>query len=93
MTDSWMSTGIVLILSLLGYFTIRKQSRMIYGISVVAFIIVFLLSFATFFTNLHMVNRDVVVEIIFVLALIVIRLSRGRNMKRWRSRNLMMKTF
>lgn len=93
-TDSWIATGIALILSLLGYFTIRKQSRMIYVISVAAFAIVFLLSFATFFTSLHMVNRYVVVEIIFVLALIVIRLSRGRIIKQLgRSRNLMLKNF
>ena len=38
-TDSWESTGITLILSVFGYFTVRKQSRLIYAISAVTFMI------------------------------------------------------
>ena len=75
--DSWVSTGIALVLSLLGYVAVRKQSRLIYGISIVAFTISLLLSF-TLFARLPAVNRFVVVEIIFVLVLITIRLSRSK---------------
>jgi uncharacterized membrane protein len=92
-TDSWVSTGIALVLSLLGYFAVRKQSRLIYGISIVAFAIALLLSF-THFAHLPALNRFVTVEIFFVLALIVIRLLRTRIVKRLgKTGNLLMKSY
>ena len=92
-TDSWMSTGIALVLSLLGYFAMRKQSRLIYGISVAAFAIALLLSF-THFAQLPGLNRFVIVEIFFVLALIAVRLSRTRIVKRLgKSGNLLIKNY
>ena len=92
-TDSWVSTGIGLVLSLLGYFAVRKQSRLIYGISIMAFAIALLLSF-THFAHLPALNRFVTVEIFFVLALIVIRLLRTRIVKRLgKTGNLLIKTY
>lgn len=80
-TDSWESTGIALVLSLLGYFAVRKQSRLIYGISIVAFAIALLMSF-THFAHLSALARFMMVEIFFVLALIAIRFSRTHIEKR-----------
>jgi len=92
-TDAWVSTGIALVLSLSGYFAVRKQSRLIYGISMVAFAIALLLSF-THFAHLPALNRFVMVEIFFVLTLILIRLSRSRIVKRLgKTSNLLMKNY
>lgn len=93
-TDSWEATGIALLLSLLGYFTVSKQSRLIYGISMLTFLIGMVLSFIPFFSGLHAVNRFIVLEMIFVLMLIAIRLSRSRIVKRLvRTGNLMLRNY
>ena len=93
-TDSWESTGITLILSVLGYFTVRKQSRLIYAISAVTFMIGMILSFIPFFENLYAVNQFVVMEIVFVVILIIIRLSRARIVKRLgKTSNLMLRNY
>ncbi|WP_294068281.1 hypothetical protein [Proteiniphilum sp. UBA1028] len=92
-TDSWASTGGALLLSLIGYVAVRKQSRLIYMISIVVFAIATMLSFGPF-ANLHAINRFVVVEVIFILALVAIRLSRGKIVKRLgKTRNLMLKNY
>ncbi len=92
--DSWEATGIALFLSLLGYFTVSKQSRLIYGISIVTFSIGIILSFFSFFSGLYAVNRFVVLEMIFVLMLITVRLSRARIVKRLgRTGNLMLRNY
>lgn len=92
--DSWEATGIALFLSLLGYFTVSKQSRLIYGISIVTFSIGIILSFFPFFSGLYAVNRFVVLEMIFVLMLITVRLSRARIVKRLgRTGNLMLRNY
>ena len=71
----------------------KKYSRLIYDISIVTFAIAVVLSF-TLFDPLPVLNRFVVVEIIFVLSLIITRLSRGRIVTRVaRGRDLMLKNY
>jgi|AGTN01.3.fsa_nt_gi hypothetical protein len=92
-TDSRIAGGIALALSLLGYFTVKKYSRLIYDVSIVTFLVSLLLSF-TVFSQLPVLNRFVLVEIIFVLVLILMRLSRGKIVMRLaKGRNPMLKNY
>ncbi len=93
LTDSRTAVGTGLALSLLGYFVVTKQSRLIYTVSVFTFAISLLLSF-TIFSPLPLINRFVVVEIVFVLSLMSMRLSRGKIMSRLvRRKNIMLKNY
>lgn len=93
LTDSRTAVGTGLALSLLGHFVVPKQSRLIYTVSVVAFAISLLLAF-TIFLPLPLMNRFVVVEIVFVLSLMSMRLSRGKIMSRLvRRKNIMLKNY
>lgn len=91
--DTRLATSICLVLAIVGYIAVKKYSRLIYDISIVTFAIAVMLSF-TFFDTLPVLNRFVVVEIIFVLSLITMRLSRGRIVTRVaRGRDLMLKNY
>ena len=93
LTDSRMAVGIGLALSLLGHIVVTKQSRLIFTVSVIAFAISLFLSF-TIFLPLPLMNRFVVVEIVFVLSLMSMRLSRGKIMSRLvRRKNIMLKNY
>lgn len=67
---------IALGLSLAGVFLVRKHSRMLYDISAITFSIALLLLF--FYHPLDIFGKFVIVEVIFVVALIVSRLLRTR---------------
>jgi hypothetical protein len=91
--DSRIATGIALALSVAGYIAVKKYSRLIYDISIVTFIVALLFSF-TVFPRLPVFNRFALVEIIFVVSLIIIRLSRGKIvMRAAKGRNLMLKNY
>ena len=92
-TDGAVATGIALLLSLLGFLTVKRQSRLIYKLSLITYGVAFPLSLI-FFSTLPVINRFVVVEIIFVLALITARLSRNRIvMQMTKQKNVLMKSF
>lgn len=92
-TDSRIATGVALVLSLIGYVAVKKYSRMIYDISVITFSIAFLLAF-TVFPQLPPFNRFAIVEVIFVLTLIFMRLSRMKIITRVvKGHNVMLKNY
>lgn len=76
-----VATGSALLLSMAGFFWVKKPVRLIYQISLFTFLIAFPLSIL-FSTSLALINRFVIVEIIFVLSLIAARLSRTRIVSR-----------
>lgn len=91
--ETRMAASIGLVLSIAGFVTVKKYSRLIHDISIITFAIVVILSF-TLFDPLPVLNRFVIVEIIFVLTLIIMRLSRGRIVTRVaRGRDLMLKNY
>jgi len=75
-----LATGAVLLLSLAGFLWVKKPVGLIYQISLITFFIAFILSL--FFTLQTHVNSFVIVEIIFLLSLIIARLSRSRIVSR-----------
>ena len=75
-----VATGATLLLSLAGFLWVKKPVQLIYKISLITFCIVFFLSL--FFTLQTPVNNFVIVEIIFLLSLIMARLSRSRIVTR-----------
>ncbi len=79
--DTRLATSAALVLSIAGFIVVKRYSRLIYDISIVTFAISVVLSF-TLFITLPVLNRFVIVEIIFVLSLIIMRLSRGRIVTR-----------
>lgn len=94
LVDTWVSTGVTLILSLAGYFTVLKQNRLIYNISILVFTIGLVFSFSSFFISMQAVGQFLVLEIIFVLALITMRLSRKRIVMRLgKTRNQILRNY
>lgn len=92
--DAWESTGIALLLSLIGYFFVRKQNRLIYVISSLVFLLGFIGSLLPMEEGLEPVVIFLVMEIMFVLALITVRLSRRRIVQRLgRTKNLILKNY
>jgi hypothetical protein len=90
--DFRIATGIALALSVAEYVAVKRYGRLIYDISVITFIVALLFSF-TVFSLLPVFNRFVIVEIIFVILLIIARLSRGRMVMRVaRERNPVLKS-
>jgi len=75
-----VATGSALLLSLAGYIWVNKPVKLIYQISMITFLLGFFLSL--FFTAQTPINSFVIVEIIFLLSLIVARLSRSRIVTR-----------
>lgn len=91
--DSRIATGVALALSVVGYIAVKKYSRLIYDVSIVTFAVSLLFSF-TVFPHLPVFNRFVIVEIIFVLSLIFMRLSRGKIVTRVaKGRDLKLKNY
>lgn len=91
---AWESTGIALFLSLLGYFLVRKQNRLIYVISTLVFLMGFVGSLIPSLALLQPIVRFLVIEIMFVLALITVRLSRRRIVRKLgRTSNLILKNY
>ena len=91
--DTRLAASIGLVLAIVGYVAVKRYSRLIYDISIVAFAIAVVLSF-TLFPSLPVLNRFVIVEIIFVLSLILMRLSRGKIVSRVvRRRDTMLKNY
>lgn len=79
--DPRIATGIALTLSVIGYIVVKKYSRLIYDISIITFAVALLFAF-TVFPQLPAFNRFAIVEIIFVISLIVMRLSRAKIVTR-----------
>lgn len=91
--DTRLAASIGLVLAIVGYAAVKRYSRLIYDISIVTFAIAVVLSF-TLFPSLPVLNRFVIVEIIFVLSLILMRLSRGKIVSRVvRRRDTMLKNY
>lgn len=92
-TDTRLAAGVGLSLSLIGYFLVKKFSRLIYKISITTFIVTLLLSFS-FFNSLPLLNRFMITEIVFLISLILMRLSRGRIVLRvGKGRNYILKNY
>jgi hypothetical protein len=72
-----VAISVALALSIIGLFVVNKHSRAIYQTSVIAFAISLLWSVFSF-TDISDLDRFVVVEIIFVLSLVGMRLSRAK---------------
>jgi len=77
----------------ISFFVVKKQSRLIYDLSLITFVISFLLSF--FITpRIDEFRTFVLIEIIFVLSLIVSRLSRSKIIFRMaRNRSPVVKNY
>lgn len=75
-----VATGTTLLLSLAGFLWVKKPVELIYKISLITFLIVFILSL--FFSMQTHVSNFVIVEIIFLLSLIMARLLRSRIVTR-----------
>lgn len=75
--DSLIAVGVALILSLIGLIAVKTRNRLIYDISTLTFLMALLLSF-TSLSDRSVLSKFVVVETIFVILLIFIRLSKGR---------------
>lgn len=94
LVDTWISTSVVLLLSLIGYFTVSKQNRLIYNVSILVFTMGLACSFMPFLTGLQPISCFLVMEIFFVIALITTRLSRKRIVMRLgRTRNQILKNY
>ncbi|MGI6047496.1 MAG: hypothetical protein ACOYEG_05740 [Petrimonas sp.] len=76
LVEAGTAMGIGLGLSLVGVFVVRKHSRMLYDISAITFSIALLL--LLFYNPLNSFGKFVIVETIFVVALIISRLLRTR---------------
>ena len=70
---------IALLLSLLGVLFVNKHSKILFDVSLITFIVSLILSFTTL-SGLPALNKFIVVEIIFVLFVIIARLSKNRLM-------------
>lgn len=75
--NSRLAVGIALLLSVIGLITVKKNIRLIYDVSTLTFLMALMLSFTTL-SVLPFLNKLIIVEVIFVIILIFIRLSKGR---------------
>lgn len=91
--DTRIAIAIGLILSGIGYFAVKRYSRLIYDISLFTFGIALILSFFIF-QRLSNFMVFLAVEIIFVLTIIFTRLTRPRIVHRLaKSENLILKNY
>jgi hypothetical protein len=81
LVDTRMAVSASLLLSISALFVVKRPIRLMHDISLVTFTVALPLSF-TLFTSLPLLNRFVIVEVIFVLLLVVARLSRERTIVR-----------
>ncbi|WP_294083629.1 hypothetical protein [Proteiniphilum sp. UBA5384] len=92
-TDARIAAGVALALSIAGYIAVKRYSRLIYDISIITFTVTLLFSF-TVFPRLPVFNRFAITEIIFVISLIIMRLSRGKIVSQVaKGRDLMLKNY
>ena len=75
--DIRLSSLIALALSVIGFFLVNRHSRWIYKVSIIAFTVSLVWALITF-ADIYYFERFVVVEIIFVLSLIAVRLTRPK---------------
>ena len=75
--NSRLAVGIALLLSVIGLITVKKNIRLIYDVSTLTFLMALMLSFTTL-SVIPFLNKLIIVEVIFVIILIFIRLSKGR---------------
>ncbi|MDD4777168.1 MAG: hypothetical protein PHV53_02650 [Fermentimonas sp.] len=96
--NSRIAVSIALLLSLTGLIVVNKRNRLIYDVSTLTFLMALLLSFSTL-SELPFLNKFIIVEVIFVILLIFIRLSKGRLLtivardRDRNSRNLLKESF
>ena len=84
--DIRLSVIIALALSIIGFFIVNRHSRLMYKISILAFTVSLLWSLVTV-AEIYYFDKFVVIEIIFVLSLIAVRLTRPRVIHRAAKRN------
>ncbi len=77
----YTAVGVALLLSLAGFLWVEKPVRLIYQLSLITFLIAFILSLFHF-TPETLMNSFLIVEIIFLLSLIVARFRRSRMVSR-----------
>lgn len=77
----YAAVGVALLLSLAGFLWVEKPLRLIYQLSLVTFLIAFILSLFHF-TPEMLINSFLIVEIIFLFSLIVARFSHSRMVSR-----------
>ncbi|HCC85416.1 MAG TPA: hypothetical protein DEQ06_02270 [Porphyromonadaceae bacterium] len=77
----YAAVGVALLLSFAGFLWVEKPLRLIYQLSLVTFLIAFILSLFHFTPEMP-VNSFLIVEIIFLLSLIMARFSRSRMVSR-----------
>ena len=75
--DSTIAVAIPFALSVLGVVVVKRNNRVVYDVSVIAFFVALMLSF-TSYSDLSRMNKFIVVEVIFTILLTLTRLSRGR---------------
>ncbi len=91
--DTRIALLIGLALSVVGYFVVKRYSRLIYDISIFTFAISLILSFFIF-QRLSNFMIFIAVEIIFVLSIIFTRLTRPKIVHRLaKSENLVLKNY
>lgn len=92
-TGMVVATGIALVLSLMGFFCVKKPVRLIYQVSLITFLVAFVLSLFAI-GNQSLTGKFLVVEIIFLFLLIIARLSRSRIVTRLaRKQSVMLKNY
>ena len=79
--DIRLSSLIALALSIIGFFIVNRHNRWIYKVSIIAFTVSLVWALITF-TDIYYFERFVVVEVIFVLSLIAVRLTRPKVLHR-----------
>ena len=79
--DIRLSSFIALALSVTGFFIVNRHSRWIYKVSIIAFTVSLIWAMVTF-AEIYYFERFVVVEVIFVLSLIAVRLTRPKVLHR-----------
>lgn len=85
-TDVRLAVGVALALSAVGHFVVKRYSRLIYDLSLITFAVAMPFSFFVF-SLLSPLSALVFVEIIFVLSLILMRLSRAKILLRLAKNN------
>ncbi|MGI6573743.1 MAG: hypothetical protein ACOX19_10160 [Fermentimonas sp.] len=81
LVDTRIAVTVALLFSIPALFAVKRPIRLMHDISLITFAVTLPLSF-TLFTSLPLLNRFVIAEVIFVLLLVVARLSRGRAIVR-----------
>lgn len=81
LVDTRVAVSVALLFSIPALFVLKRPICLMHDISLITFAAALPLSF-TLFTSLPLLNRFVIVEVIFVLLLVIARLSRGKALVR-----------